>query len=70
MRAAFRWVLVPPTREEKEKQPPFGDCFFFSGCGGRTRTYDLRVMRVSFIEKYRIFLFLNTEFLFILCGKA
>ena len=28
-----------------------------SGCGGRTRTYDLRVMRANFPEKYRIFSF-------------
>ena len=28
----------------KEKSHPVWDDFFFSGCGGRTRTYDLRVM--------------------------
>ena len=31
-------------KPRKEKSHPFWDDFFFSGCGGRTRTYDLRVM--------------------------
>ena len=30
--------------KRKEKSHPDWDDFFFSGCGGRTRTYDLRVM--------------------------
>ena len=31
-------------KPKKEKSHPRWDDFFFSGCGGRTRTYDLRVM--------------------------
>ena len=33
-----------PYEQRKEKSHPDWDDFFFSGCGGRTRTYDLRVM--------------------------
>ena len=33
-----------PYKKRKEKSHPDWDDFFFSGCGGRTRTYDLRVM--------------------------
>ena len=31
-------------KPEKRTKPSQRDGFFFSGCGGRTRTYDLRVM--------------------------
>ena len=34
----------PAHSRRKEKSHPDWDDFFFSGCGGRTRTYDLRVM--------------------------
>ena len=41
-RTADPGLLCKPR---KEKSHPDWDDFFFSGCGGRTRTYDLRVMR-------------------------
>ena len=45
-------------KQRKEKSHPVWDDFFFSGCGGRTRTYDLRVMSGDilnfFILKLRV----------------
>ena len=38
----------------------------FYGCGGRTRTYDLRVMRADFRGKHRILSSINIEFLYFL----
>ena len=44
-------------------KPPKPDGFGgYSGCGGRTRTYDLRVMRASFYINSRFIAFKNMQF--------
>ena len=47
------------TTRKQEKVLKFYDFRTIYGCGGRTRTYDLRVMRVDNLVIYRINSFKN-----------
>ena len=59
-----------PCEKRKEKSHPSWDDFSFSGCGGRTRTYDLRVMSpTSFQLLYSAILMRTLECLHIVAQQ-
>ena len=63
--------IISKLFEQKAKEKVLKSVDFRTiyGCGGRTRTYDLRVMSERFIVKYRIFPFESMIFLIVLCDK-